>query len=441
MLSLKQKKVVRRVWKDEWEVHQVTLQRHFQERFITDEALVDGFVSRAQKLETAILLQHELRLSSKQEQPALQNALEQLNARFLRVCGINAPVAPEWFISRDDVEFDDWNIMASMRRIHEGKWRKTSAMIEPRREGFKIVPSAVSKWYKQSHPNLIKLFGACHIGSSQFLVYEVMPEGKPLNEFVKDKPSRSSTWNCLYKAALGLQHLHLRNVIHGSLRSENIIVGSNSVTKLCGIGESMYKLHSEKRETLNWITPEQAQLSTRGLGMSSVSIPADIYAFGMCIWEALTLELPWQSDDYRRIDEKLRNGELPARSAGTSDLEWDLITKMCATEPSARVSITYVVDKLKQLVRDSEQIRQIDFGKARSTRSDITGVRNLHDLARSDLTSTFSLPYCVVCVAFSEPDRFRGGDRLCRVWRHHSKHAPKGRVQVCAAPRARPVDD
>lgn len=83
-----------------------------------------------------------------------------------------------------------------------------------------------------------------------------------------------------------------------------------------------------------------------------------------------------------------------------SDLEWDLITKMCAAEPSARVRITYIVDKLKQLVRDSEQSRSGDFGKARSTWSDIIGVQHLNDLARNDLTSTFSLLYSVVCVVF-----------------------------------------
>ncbi|GAB9477154.1 Tkl protein kinase, partial [Globisporangium polare] len=90
---------------------------------------------------------------------------------------------------------------------------------------------------------------------------------------------------------------------------------------------------------------------------SSATVESNIYAFGGCIWEALALQLPWKRMDLDSIREQLTDGELPRRPAGIEDAEWDLITKMCATDPSERVNISYVVNRLKQFVNDLEPQR------------------------------------------------------------------------------------
>lgn len=84
-----------------------------------------------------------------------------------------------------------------------------------------------------------------------------------------------------------------------------------------------------------------------------VSIESNVYSFGMCIWEVITLELPWEDSDCKAIRSKLLDGILPDRLATIDDAEWDLITKMCASVPNERINITYVVNRLKQfLVKD-----------------------------------------------------------------------------------------
>lgn len=169
-------------------------------------------------------------------------------------------------------------------------------------EKLRNFTEAATQWYQLSHPHVAKLFAACHVGYMQFFVYESVFQGKHLNEYLKLEANRSATWKCLVDAALGLQYLHNRKVIHSDLRSENIIVGSDSVAKLCGVRVKHTRILNLKRVNENWIAPELADLFTTSSGKT---LATDIYTFGMCIWEAVTLALPWKDTSWPDIQRSL----------------------------------------------------------------------------------------------------------------------------------------
>lgn len=97
------------------------------------------------------------------------------------------------------------------------------------------------------------------------------------------------TWKCLYEAALGLQYLRSRKVTCGDLRSENIIVGADLVTKLYSIRERSARVKNPMRDALNWRALELIRNEWLVPIMAS-----NIFAFRVCIWEAVMLELPWK---------------------------------------------------------------------------------------------------------------------------------------------------
>lgn len=127
---------------------------------------------------------------------------------------------------------------------------------------------------------------------------------------------------CLHASALGLQYLHNRDVIHGDLRSENIIVGGDSSVKLGGLRTLKYAYANQKRSWAKWASPETAR------DKSAASTKSDIFAFGLCIWEAVMQKAP-----------KARDGLVPGRPANMGDAEWDLITK-CVHKTRAIVEIS-----------------------------------------------------------------------------------------------------
>lgn len=326
-------------WKEQWEESRLLSLERFNEALSTDESLNHDFVFASQQSDAILLLQYELQARGGETIPGLQNRIKSARDRLLRRCKAEAPAVPTWFVSRDDVEFHSWNLVRhkSGGDYYEGKWRKTSVMVEESSHCVAFERDA-GEWYKLNHPNVAKLFGACDV-RSRFFMYELVPDAKPLHEFLRDDSRRGLTWKCLYEAALGLQHLHNRGIAHKDLRSGNIIVGSDTIAKLCGLRHlDQYADNNQTRSI--WKALEMVHVYCD----PPLNTACDIYAFGKCIWEALTLELPSQ-------------GLSSNQPANIGDAKWDLITKMCAKDPSERVSITYVVNRLKQFIIESEQGR------------------------------------------------------------------------------------
>lgn len=233
---------------------------------------------------------------------------------------------------------------------YEGKWRETDVVVETHPHVTHNFKRAAAQWHQLSHPNVAKLYGACDIGTPMFFVYELVHDGVQLHEFLKSDANRGSMWQCLLGAALGLQYIHNQDAVHGDLRGDNIIAGANTVVKLCSVRGNIDVFSTTERSAANWVAPEFG-------GTFVVTSASDIYAFGMCIWEAVTRELPWKDMSADDIYLSLNAGKLPARPESIDDPQWDLITKMCAANPSDRVKINYVVNRLQQFVLDSEQRR------------------------------------------------------------------------------------
>lgn len=120
----------------------------------------------------------------------------------------------------------------------------------------------VSIWYQLNHPNIIKFFGACHVKTA-FFVCENATNGQ-LDTHLKTKANgvyrhRSDTWHRLCDAANGLRYLHGRGIVHGDLKCNNILIGSDGLAKLADFGLSSFKLDSEEAETtgaVRWMAPE-----------------------------------------------------------------------------------------------------------------------------------------------------------------------------------------
>lgn len=86
-----------------------------------EEFLSDRCVVTSQKLEIATLLQPR----GEQVPSTVQKGIKRVLERFRRKCDFEAVAVPEWFISRDDVEIQSWDLFRSERdlKFYGGKWR------------------------------------------------------------------------------------------------------------------------------------------------------------------------------------------------------------------------------------------------------------------------------------------------------------------------------
>ncbi|KAF1323667.1 Serine/threonine protein kinase, partial [Globisporangium splendens] len=324
-------------WKIEWEARRAMQRKHFEKTVKSNDALIRGFHDAKTQYDDAVLLQYELQSgageNSLDDSTLLRNVLD----RYVQVNGVTViPSVHNWFISPDDVEFHEWNKVKCepFVRVYCGTWLKTTVTIGSitwwSREDF---VQRASRWYHLSHPHVLKLLGACHLGQHPFFVYEYCSNRTTLREFLAAEENRHLAWKCLYKVALGLQYLHQRRCVHGAIQCSNIVIGPDYQPKIAGFGENK----ELAREYQASIEPKQKECAEQHISHAS-----DIKAFGICILEAL-------AEQAHRVDEianGIRNGTRGTHSV-LNDAQWDLVLKMCANNPSERVSISYVVDHLQ----------------------------------------------------------------------------------------------
>ncbi|ETP24252.1 serine/threonine protein kinase [Phytophthora nicotianae CJ01A1] len=316
---------------------------------------------KADKYRTDAIAEHHLQL--------MRRTLNKL----LRMSNVKLPAIPEWFIPRDDVDFNA-NMSfdcGSYGSVHRGMWSKGATG----GKGAKVVikcllvdnDAAKESFYKEmdvwrqlDHPHVLKFYGACHVSSPAFFVCDDATHGSFGEFFEEDK---SQMWRLFYEAALGLGYLHTKKVVHGDLKCNNLLVGSDYKAKLCDFGFSYVRSQSvglsakSQTEAIRWKAPEclmppdedpKPQFNPR--------FASDVYSLGMCIIEAFLGEAPYGIMDDDEIMTRLFDQEPYPRPGGMKDDEWTLVEKLIQPDWTKRISLTDAIDELKRFAdREEEQ--------------------------------------------------------------------------------------
>lgn len=231
-----------------------------------------------------------------------------------------------------------------------------SAMRAARTAATKMFEREVNIWFGLNHPHVVRLFGACHVGVP-FFVCEYAANGT-LVEYLRTNPDQ--LWQLLLETALGVQYLHARNIVHGDLKGNNIVIGSDGKARVTdfGLSASISSVHEAEAQITgawHWVAPE-CLAGKR----ARPTFASDIYSLGMCVVEAMRVvdsvqqtvtscPLPWGNLPNLAVKVLSSRGELPAHPSGCTSEQWTLVMKMCRLEPSERIKISTVVDELAKL--------------------------------------------------------------------------------------------
>uniref|UniRef100_K3W881 Protein kinase domain-containing protein n=1 Tax=Globisporangium ultimum (strain ATCC 200006 / CBS 805.95 / DAOM BR144) TaxID=431595 RepID=K3W881_GLOUD len=329
-------------WQEQWREDRLDQQGTFQDLLRDDSVLTQGLADSEQRVEieeeeeerkmqhTDILfqLQYELRTCETEGDTDMCTQIQDFMDRLVGLVNLNLPVVPEWFVSSDDVDFHERNLVDdSFTKQYHGTWKKASVMVvllDPKKYDFEV---RATKWFSLRHPNIVALYGACHVTNPPFLVYEYVPDEISLEDFLKVGSNRHLVWEKLYEAALALNYLHQNRVAHGRLGDKNIVISRNGQVKVGNL---------EVDGSYYWGPPEQFRQNV------TESPASNIFSFGICI-------LKVTSDGWRFYDtaKTFLDGRIPERVPNLNGEQWDLVVQMCAYEPHDRVDIAYVVNQLK----------------------------------------------------------------------------------------------
>jgi len=169
------------------------------------------------------------------------------------------------------------------------------------------------------HPNIIQILGVCLHPPA--IITEYCVRGSLTKTLADARHSAAGGQQLTWKmrlgmalgAATGMLHLHTRSppIIHRDLKSPNLLVTNDHEVKVADFNLS--KLVPEDGGT-NLTTTKGAAENPRWLGPELLEgdragKSSDVFAFGVILWEFVSLDIPWRESTTLRIISAIHTGQ------------------------------------------------------------------------------------------------------------------------------------
>lgn len=200
------------------------------------------------------------------------------------------------------------------------------------------------------HPNLVVLYDAGEESGRAYLVMEFV-DGSTLAEQLRAGPMQAGEVSRL-GAELGyaLAYVHSRGITHRDVKPANVLMGGRPMLTDFGIA----RLVDAARVTqTGYLIGTPAYLAPEQVKGGAVGMPADVYALGLVLLEALTGYREFEGDGPEAAFARLsRQPSVPDDLPGLTDL----LREMTALDPEDRPSAADVSERLRASASELDDV-------------------------------------------------------------------------------------
>ncbi|KDQ19169.1 hypothetical protein BOTBODRAFT_103444, partial [Botryobasidium botryosum FD-172 SS1] len=216
---------------------------------------------------------------------------------------------------------------------------------------LKLLRRETEVWHRLDHPNILEFYGVYRHESLDYLVSPWVPNGDLLT-YLKSHPQIDRKSMAL-EIAGALAYLHKEEVVHGDVKSKNILVSSSGRPLLCDFGLSKILDRANRSRTPTeiqgagsprWMAPEF--LTDQPDGRSKTKA-GDVFAFGFVMIEVYTGRVPFYEHSDSLVLLLLLCGRRPERPLNMDGVVWNLTRKCWLTKPSSRPTMRKVCQMLR----------------------------------------------------------------------------------------------
>jgi serine/threonine protein kinase len=166
-----------------------------------------------------------------------------------------------------------------------------------------------------SHPNIVTIYDASSEGGTTFIAMEFL-QGQDLRELILSGKRFDiiEIANIILKVAEALEYAHEHGVIHRDIKPANIFILPNNQPKVVDFGiarapNRVLDQSGNPAQTLfnnnilgtpSYMSPEQA------MGQQ-VNALTDVFSLGVIMYEMLTMQKPFQSNDIDKLLNQIAN--------------------------------------------------------------------------------------------------------------------------------------
>ncbi|KAL3591872.1 hypothetical protein D5086_010512, partial [Populus alba] len=202
---------------------------------------------------------------------------------------------------------------------------------------------------KVRHKNVVQLIGACTQSPNLCIVTEFMAKGSLYNFLHKQKGvfKLPSLIKVAIDVSKGMNYLHQNNIIHRDLKTANLLMDENEVVKVADFGVARVQTQSgvmtAETGTYRWMAPEVIE-------HKPYDYKADVFSFGIVMWELLTGELPYSYlTPLQAAVGVVQKGLRPTIPKHTYPKLAELLERCWQRDPTQRPNFSQIIDILQQI--------------------------------------------------------------------------------------------
>ncbi|EDW80258.1 uncharacterized protein Dwil_GK21110 [Drosophila willistoni] len=228
-----------------------------------------------------------------------------------------------------------------------------------------------------SHPNVIKLLGACtHSSEAPMLIIEYARYGSLRSylrlsrkiecagvdfsdgvEPVNVKMMLTFAW----QICKGMAYLTELKLVHRDLAARNVLLADGKICKISDFGltrdvyeDDAYLKRSRDRVPVKWMAPES-------LADHVYTTKSDVWAFGVLCWELITLGAsPYPGIAPQNLWSLLKTGYRMDRPENCSEAVYSIVRTCWADEPNGRPSFKYLAAEFEKLLGNNAQYIELE---------------------------------------------------------------------------------
>ena len=223
--------------------------------------------------------------------------------KFKKSLKRNRTLKPCFEVAYDELKFEKEIAQGAFGQIFRGKWRETTVAIKLLKKKLmkeETIKDFLNECYAMEslrHPNIVMFLGACTKFPNLAIILEFCPN-KSLWTLLQNK-NIILHWEDRRRLAIdiakGMNYLHCFKipVLHRDLKSLNVLIDDSYKPKIADFGWTRLKADkmTEKIGTFQWMAPEV-------LKTNNYTEKADIFSFGIILWEMAAREPPYKSESF-----------------------------------------------------------------------------------------------------------------------------------------------
>ncbi|AVK75014.1 serine-threonine kinase [Pandoravirus quercus] len=209
----------------------------------------------------------------------------------------------DWEISYDELEMGESLGSGGYGEVRRAVWKGTDVAVKSMsadkvtREMERNFCEEVRVMTSLRHPNVVLFMAACTKPPNMCIVMEYMALGSLYellhNELIPELPFMLKA-KMAYQASKGLYFLHSSGIVHRDVKSLNLLLDNKWNVKVSDFGLTKFRADLADGVgvapigSVHWMAPEVLNES-----LDVDYAMADVYSFGIILWEVLTREQPY----------------------------------------------------------------------------------------------------------------------------------------------------